>query len=53
LDGGDEVPCVLGLLEHLVVARAFLLEVLRQIVVGIAIMIGADNPDLLATQLLA
>ena len=52
LDGCDEALCVLGLLECLVVARAFLLEVQWQVVVGIAVAIGIDHPDLLATQLL-
>ncbi len=53
LQVGDEALGVERQLQRLVVVLAVRLEVGRQIVVGIAVAVGADHPDLLAAQALA
>ena len=53
LQVGHEGAGVLGEIKARVVGRALGLEVLRQILVRVAVAVGADDPDLLGPQPLA
>jgi hypothetical protein len=50
---GGEHCGVAGLAQLVVVLRAAGLEVVGQVLVGVAPLVGADHPDLLAPQQLA